>query len=1489
MIIVTASQSLPSISEIPNMLIEETKFDTVMDYGFLKGAASASVWRFVLLLAVCLPVLNCALAANAQTPAYASATFVEEPSQSVSAGISSVLGYSSPAVSSSYEDEVLRFADAMDGDPYRIEAFIKSNIETTFQFGLAKGGAGAYVDRSGNPFDQAELMVDALRAKSVPARYLIAPMTIDETVWKHWIRIDDQANAIRLLQSGGIPAESSGNSITLLHVFVEAQVEGSWVRFNPSLKLSAEIDTVTDPVSQLGLSVLDLRNAFAQGATITSANGITTAANLSNPISTTGQAVRNEITAAGLSWLQAIRSRPDPADRLLTRTVGGWELEFSSPFDPELWPQYTIGGSEKRFAGELPDELRTEITLLVPNPDGATPLFEYSFFSDQYYTKRITIRYEGLMSGADIINGVSFPENDYSLQLFAGHTSHRSIDPSLNTDANPSAYFLHKSDLISTWPALGGRLSGVGGLRLQMDVDHPYSAQSGSFADAQYEFVVDEDAQWDLVLSFGNMGESGAKYYQFYALQSYFRYQRDPGQECITYYEPAGPTGVCFRNDEAQYRFETFKGYRPAIVQDVDIRWREWAASQQASERLVEDISDNRVETNHRIGLVGAAGRGGGEKLSGEAVLQQASSQAVVARTAGVPVAKTNSARMLIASFPHEVFEVTIKASKYGLTTPIWTNGDSTIDAVWASPLASEISTADQFYLTDQYGTDAYHIPSATTRAVLDALFSGAGSTNRDRAWAYLSDGYDLLIARGGFSDFVVKVSPSTGEVLSAGRPILDPIVETQQQSSQQQSAAVQSEALETGGVVAQSSGEASFDDLRESILPNFDPFDPGDPGLRAALSRPLVRYDVNPQTGAFRYTPDPDIVLGSGRGQISFQRTYSSDKMSSGSLASGWDHNWDWSLQLGTNLSSALSPESAEGAVDTLSRLIARMILFEDGGNEEFIAALHFGSPFSVLENSALIDLGGSQIQFNAAIDGNFYPDDPASLASLSFSSDTFTYQSQGGVPGANPGTEIVFVRQFPEAFADVDGELRRLPTHYWTRFSAVSSTEPDGTRLSFDYDDQLARLKSVENQSGWGIYLHWANENTNHCPNLFGVTPSSTTGVAMCPITWFEPNGVDPCVGYTIGFNNPDAYKDCREDLSRCCEEIYNASNRLQSVAPIGATGNVASAAFEIEESGDDELGEYNVLQSVERVNAQSQTETESYDYKYDGTSNPFRGVLLDTIWRRNDATTPALLVNYSEVGSIDNPIVASIEDKLGAIWAYNSGYGYASVITPSVDNPTSGLIEPLVSQSYFDFAGRSAMSVDAAGDRALAAFDLLGRQVEGLSVPFGHPADEWASRVVNSYDEFSNLIQASTYSHTLPEYGSVPTSSLIAYRFYDDPIWPTAVTKSVDAEGIAISWDYDPLTGGLARELGPFDDLTPSNTLDDPDCSDVGIACSWAEYTTLGPALDRPLRVLERIYVKRDETSPCLLSVFAYGGSGDHYLLESVTDSTQTCPTQ
>ncbi len=282
--------------------------------------------------------------------------------------------------SSEVDPMIQSTAARLQNDPDHIYEFVSNAIETEPMFGLAKGAVGTLVNRSGTPFDQAELMVKLLRAAGVQARYRFGPMTLTVAQFYDWQGVSAAAAVQQLLDDGGFPNDVSG-SVTFLSVWVEAQIGGQWVQFNPALKRSTWY-TAADFKALMGYNRAAIRAAagtIGTGATITGG---------------TSGAISAALTSQAKTLYAALNT-PQYTQLAPEQVLGGSKIIPNLPQTPLRQASLAeTGGGGTVWDGEIPNAFRVLVQVKGYNTTGSSPsapIVSNSVYGDEYYTAKYRV------------------------------------------------------------------------------------------------------------------------------------------------------------------------------------------------------------------------------------------------------------------------------------------------------------------------------------------------------------------------------------------------------------------------------------------------------------------------------------------------------------------------------------------------------------------------------------------------------------------------------------------------------------------------------------------------------------------------------------------------------------------------------------------------------------------------------------------------------------------------------------------------------------------------------------------------------------------------------------------------------------------------------------------------------------------------------------------------------------------------------------------
>jgi len=169
--------------------------------------------------------------------------------------------------------EIVELARGLQHDPKLIFDYVHNHIDYIPYFGSLKGAHLTLLDKSGNDFDQAALLVALLRESGHTAKFVYGKMTIPGEQLTNWLGVDPGWKGVgRVLPSGGY---YSGD-ITLYfdgtakfpRIWVKATIDGIECLFDPAYKQYSNVTMLADIEADTGYSRSDLLAAAAAGATI---------------------------------------------------------------------------------------------------------------------------------------------------------------------------------------------------------------------------------------------------------------------------------------------------------------------------------------------------------------------------------------------------------------------------------------------------------------------------------------------------------------------------------------------------------------------------------------------------------------------------------------------------------------------------------------------------------------------------------------------------------------------------------------------------------------------------------------------------------------------------------------------------------------------------------------------------------------------------------------------------------------------------------------------------------------------------------------------------------------------------------------------------------------------------------------------------------------------------------------------------------------------
>lgn len=954
-------------------------------------------------------------------------------------------GLTGRAAKTGFDPLISETSRALHGDPLLVYEFIRENIETTAHFGLQKGGLGALLDRAGTAFDQAELMVDIVRAGGGSARYVYGDITLSAAQLREAFGLTTSVDPLQYLVNGGIPVSPSGNGATFTHVWVEVEIGGQWIVFDPALKTHTW-HAGQDIAALAGISPVLLANDLLDGSTSGSSG---TAAWLQG-VSSAGAADSLDEYANAL--LNQFQSNTGLSGVPLVEVVGGRELIASPLVDDGLLVHPFQSVVRERWNGDIPDALRTRLDIYLPNL--GTTVFA-SLFVDEYYGQRITLIETALNGNAVDCTGCSAGDmvpTQFETRLYAGHTALSQID----YIADSAIGLDHETYLVA-------ETSGRYGDDVQLVLDAPYAADGGSYMDMQRDVLAYSTSQTEIFVVAGALTRHHAEQYESMARTELFRtyyenynviehYDYQNGDLVVTG-ETADPEQVYWQNPSMQ---------GGEISLDRDFYWRRWASQREHIGRLIAGMAD--VDIGHHFSL--GISTGGGDVNNpplGHSSFEDIRTPAWIDVTSNASIIGMGTgARLDEAVAAYTTFSSLLESSVIEMA---FARTDHT---EWVSRGISGLLAGSQRYYSFPAGQFDGTILSTSYTTDAEAIMQ-----------AYSNAGYQVIVGQspegGSKAHFHVLAQGS-----ASGSAFL---IYRNDTGLSQHNALRKGGASDVPGTVRPP----------EISSPDFVRGNPSAP--------PNLGYAVSPLTGALSYSPPPDIVAGPVGTPMSlaFQRQYASTA-GYGAMGYGWSHNWDIQARLHNGSSYLTTSENPIHLAPTIAAVEMMLIASEQVSAIESVLVLSQIATVWMDQH-----MFGTLVTVNAGSDqGLFIRLADGSYRSLGNDLSSLTRIADGGDYVGGPDSfDLVYetpagnrLRFEAVTASQFGGFASRNNTFLDDVFPATSWESASGIDIHFDYRANTGTLKRVRNNLGWQIefaseenvcnsYDDWQPFETNGSPN--------------------------------------------------------------------------------------------------------------------------------------------------------------------------------------------------------------------------------------------------------------------------------------------------------------------------------------------------------------------------------------------------------------------
>jgi RHS repeat-associated protein len=1011
-------------------------------------------------------------------------------------------------------------------DEYAQRAFdyVRNNIATEFRFGLSKGARGAVIDQSGTSFDQAELMVQLLREAGVTAGYRVETVQLTAQQFGQWtglvkglnvaaqtFSVDAKA-ACQFLADGGIPATvngatsctglsgdlpASGTPVAMGHIWVTANGK----IYDPAYKKH---------VFKAGIDLASVMSC-GTGAAPTCGDSATSAAMAGSTSSTIGGSPaitnvnKNGLNAHLLTKATALQNyvKTNMWDAELADLIGGKDVDRAFAPTPSATAPFPSLGTAYTWSGDIPNQFRARLRVRFAT-------FDATFFADEIAGRRIRITGKPTLS--------------------------------------PPGWKMFLED----YPLAGTCFSGCSTDRVILNVDHPYAAASGAYADEQMDMMLTASVfpnvpPITIIAGFGNAGPSTEQYYA--ELQ-----KADPS--------PAWwPDGYRKATAGSNYEWCGATGYSQGAYYDVMEFCRNDAqptliakmlAQGSVADRIVEATGSAVIQRHHAVGILASQ-----SSSPGSSDLLSIQSDVSVSHTGGVDAARratfeTTAAvwGMLEGSVAQQIGDVWQPESGANL---IVMSNDNSVPILNIAPASMSTTLGS---LTGYAGARATRLQDAASKGF--SVILPKQSTVPPylyQGWTYTPYVGGSLFYKSDSATYMVNEAYKGGASSDGPRDPAESVI----RSAKEADYAINSKKYVS---VSTSSGDLSLTPAPDIVTGSGE----------APYSLPFQRY-YRAGAGALENLAVQQVITSSSTYPMAYWSYSGPDTDVAGRLGAGWTHNYGHTVTMSNNGMNVMSEDSALNT----SAFVAGVFVLQDTLKtitfQRRLAAI-FASQWlndQLMHNTVTVTMGDGRAEtFTRLIDGSYNA--PRGSASLLIQDDVisppiiiddsksigYDYSHLSFLYVMKDGQAINFVPStYYTANTGMFGYVRPIFSPQWQLF-------PGGEAIFYEYQwaesemsashwYEVSVLTGVRNHTGRRLNFTYDIRYTSNNPilrsiRLFKVTDENSREVNYtlnnCPAMAIPPQwgaAARPITCYNFAVTTPDTattyygYGDGLRDATR------------------------------------------------------------------------------------------------------------------------------------------------------------------------------------------------------------------------------------------------------------------------------------------------------------------------------------------------------------------
>lgn len=1340
---------------------------------------------------------------------------------------------------------VRELARSLPADADEIFKYVHDNVAFAPTFGLKKGAGGAILDGDGTAADQAQLLIELLRANGLCARYVFGTAEATLAQAQTWLGVVDLESAERLFADGGIPVERTATAIRFAHVWVELYGPTGTTAYDPSFKRRAPSTDAVDIAAALGITSSALRTALGGTGDADANRVFNSTSGLDNYLTPKAQALamllfKNEQPSGLPTSMQSIDFATLSFEDLLG--VGKVLPYGATPVSAAMRQPLSYTQTHQHWY-EVPERFSATVLIQIGVAEGANSVMNWvmttalplsvvangrievrSTFagSPQAAQETGTGKVQLYLDGKEYLSSGDLPVWKEHAPWFAAITTNLPYAGSVDSVAGSYGddMVLAKLDVRSTSVlfATAGQTSS----RRLIEFQRQPIDEAGRFltrnawlngSPGLNELVCKADpggsaSGW----AFKKVGSVGSSLtcsvipvnWEPNSLSMETGSSSGGGSCIIDIYAPSTPETIhwpdqlmpCAIMDAGPATVDSApNGIYPSGARAKQILALEYLARESRLRLAGGGLSNSIMQAHLLVGVVSSA-------IEVDAYYNVVSSDTW--RIHVEPTLSTNTRQNLPVS-DQAISRKTVLSVYSSATSAL---EGSLLRTSFGQPfdnsLAGKFRWAIDFDISGAPSPtgnkavedfrDVNVDPEGRFLRVTPAQYAAQGSAIWNSTvgyWGPIRSAVEARLAQG-YIAILPKLGTLGPEMLAQQRR-QRPSDYTEQQWYEnvyrRGSAAVVLIDPSTGAVAHLVAGDdggvfkggTSGPELTAPTIVR-----PQSSDVNSAVEPWSKLYQVDDRDGRLTFDLPAELSMGIDGAGLEYRLTYRSERAAMDRQQNGWSDNFQGWLALGSGALGHFGVSRPAHAAGMLTAIAAATKLLTNANDVDAVVgselAMGWWTERLMFANATVVQ-GAEELQFYRAPNGTFLPETPRGGQ----------LKQTGAVTVGR--TLIPFQNALLPGFQG-PGQYNSLRVGFRYDKSQVSFAyrSADGEARRFDY---LAAFypQSVESDAvgpvSQAAFLPNCDPGSTYCEPE-GDGPSDAFRLSetrtQCPVGAID--NIALCAGRTLTFTGGDVADDLGNTVTR-------------TIALGGWQSGVSQAGRTLEFVGSSRAigagGTRNDMLTAVRLKDTTGNVVWEYKFSYvnahgAGVTSEFRP-LLEKVWFPHDHTNPYVKFAYTDDDRIDSVTRAG-----------NKVYNYlATGHRTEVHDPTG-----VAAVAYYDDSGRLFHAVDRIGRLNEYIHDGAGRVIETRLRMKTDPISVYSERTAYKADVYDNITEIIVYPRTDSSGTPMGSVNIVAKGEYGNANWPLQITKEIDALGRAVFYTVDSY-GRLVRADGASGERT------------------------------------------------------------------------------